>query len=408
MSDAVSLLALADGEGASRPDVYAGDALWQCPLTRIWVVESYELVRQVLSRPADFSSKTTLAMLDAGFPAREIEAIYRDAGCGWARTLQTNDPPDHRRFRALVERVFTSSRVDAMTPFMEHAARALLADCPVDVSFDAIARVAMPLPLRVIANDLGVPEGDLPDLKRWSDAAIQSIGLGATREEHLEAARCGVEFQRYFGARLEKPLDLQPGTLIERVATAAHQAEARMTRAEQLSLLHQLMIAGHETTTSTLGSILLCLATRAGLMAQVRTDAGASKRLIEDVLRLHAPVQGLFRITTGDVRLGEQILPARTVLSLRLGAANRDPDRFSGDEPLAGPPAGAHLAFGLGLHHCIGAPLARRELLAVVGAVLERFGALRLGVAPGALVYSRSVMTRGLIGLPLIGSRHDH
>lgn len=408
MSAPASLLALADGEGPSRPDVYAGDAIWQCPVTRIWIVESYELVRQALSRPGDFSSKTTLAMLDAGFPAREIEAIYRDAGCAWARTLQTNDPPDHRRFRALVEKVFTASRVDAMTPFMEHAARALLADCPDDVEFDAVERLAMPLPLRVIAGELCVALDDLPQLKRWSDAAIQSIGLGATRDEHLHAARCGVEFQRHFTPLLADPSSLRPGTLIERVAASAELADARLTLPEQLSLLHQLMIAGHETTTSTLASILLSLATRPELVELVRADAGAAKRLIEDILRLHAPVQGLFRITTGEVALGPVTLPPRQVLSLRLGAANRDPQRFADDEPLAGPPTGAHLSFGLGLHHCIGAPLARRELLAAVGAVLERFGGLRLAVDPGALVYSRSVMTRGLVALPLIGKSHVH
>ena len=408
MSDSTSLLDLAVTEGPSGPTVYAERPVWRCAVTGIWVVESYELVRQALLRSAEFSSKTTLSILDARFPAHEVEAIYRDSGCTWTRTLQTNDAPGHRRFRALVERVFTASKVDAMTPDMENAARELLADCPDQAVFDAVERLATPLPLRVIANQLGAPVEDFSLLKRWSDAAVRAIGLGATREQHLDAARCGVEFQRYFGAMLDDPARLPPGSLIDRIAAASDPADATLARAEQLSLMHQLMIAGHETTTSTLASILLFLATHEDLVAIVRADPGAAKRLIEDVLRLHAPVQGLFRITTGPVDLGGVELPSRAILSLRLGAANRDPSRFSHDEPLAGPPPGAHLSFGLGLHHCIGASLARRELLAAVAAVLKRYATLRLGAPTESLVYSRSAMTRGLLGLPIIGTPHVH
>lgn len=376
---------------------------WRCARTGIWVVESHALVAHALSRPAEFSSKVKLAALDSGFPAAEVEAIYRAGGYPPARTLQTNDPPAHRRFRALVERVFTPSRVEATVPDIDAACTALLESWPADAPFEAMAGFAVPLPLRVISVQLGVPAEDFLLFKRWSDAAIQAIGLGATREEQIHAARCGVEFQHYFAALLADPARRPEGSLIDRVAQAAAQPDCTLTQPEQLSLLHTLMIAGHETTTSTLGSLLRMLAEQPALATTARSDAKLQRRLIEEALRLQAPVQGLFRITTQALHFGGIDLPARSLLCLRLGAANRDPLRFAsgGELDLSGPVA-AHLSFGAGIHHCIGAPLARRELGVALAALLSRF--TRIELAPGALPlqYSVSVMTRALLALPLI------
>jgi cytochrome P450 len=380
---------------------------WRCARTGIWVVENHALVSDALSRPAEFSSKVSLAALDAEFPAAEVEAIYRAGGYPPARTLQTNDPPAHRRFRVLVERVFTPSRVEATVPHMEAACASLLEQWPADVPFEAMAGFAVPLPLRVISTQLGVPAEDFLLFKRWSDAAIQAIGLGATREQQLAAARCGVEFQHYFAALLADPARRPEGSLIDRVAQAAQQPDSLLTVPEQLSLLHTLMIAGHETTTSTLGSLLHMLAEQPALAASARHDAKLQKRLIEEALRLQAPVQGLFRITTQAMKFGEVELPARSLLCLRLGAANRDPARFAsgGELDLAGPIA-AHLSFGAGIHHCIGAPLARRELGIALAALLARFTRFELAPGAGPLQYSASVMTRALLALPLIAQGH--
>lgn len=400
-----SALSLLDLPGLAPPEELraAPAPLWRCPRTSIWIAESHALVADALNRPADFSSKVTLAALDAGFPSADVDAIYRDGGVPWTRTLQTNDPPDHRRFRALVERVFTPSKVEAMGPSIERHCRALLDAWPAGEAVDAMTAFAVPLPLRVISEQLGVPASDYLLFKRWSDAAIRAIGLGATREEHLEAARCGVEFQRYFSAILADPARRPAGSLVERVALAAATAEFALTQAEQLSLLHMLMIAGHETTTSTLGSLLMVLATRPALVADVRGDARLQRRLIEEVLRLQAPVQGVFRVTTRELEWGGATLPAGTRVCLRLGAASRDPAKFPpGDEPVLDGPVPPHLAFGAGIHHCIGAPLARRELSVALTVLLERFDGFRIPDDALPLEWSRSVMTRGLRALPLV------
>jgi cytochrome P450 len=370
------------------------------------MVEPYALVQEVLAQPEVFSNKVSLTQLDAGFPAAEVEAIYRSGGVLWTRTLQTNDPPSHRRFRSLVERVFSPAKVTEIVPQIEARARELLARWPANSPFDAMAGFAIPLPLQIIAEQLGVPASDYLDFKRWSDAALRAIGLDASPAQHLEAARCGVEFQRYFQPRLLDPAGLPEQSLTARIARAAQQAEFALSLPEQLSLLHTLMIAGHETTTSTLGSMLLLIAQDPALGHRVRADEKSLRNLVEETLRLHAPVQGLFRIATRDTSLGGAAIPARSTLCIRLSAANRDAKKFPAAEQLALDAASAqHLAFGHGIHHCIGASLARRELAVAVSAVLERFDSLTL--APGAepLHYVESIMTRALAALPLIGYR---
>lgn len=398
-------LALADPDAGSNADGAAPQP-WRCSESGIWVVESYALAQQVLATPDTYSNKVSLTQLDPKFPATEIEAIYRAGGVLWSRTLQTNDPPSHRKFRKLVERVFSPAKVAEMAPQIAQAVDTLLARWPVAVPFDAMDAFAVPLPLQVISEQLGVAATDYRLFKRWSDAAIRAIGLGASHEEHVQAARCGVEFQQYFEPKLTDATLRPAGSLIDRVARAAGETEFALTPAEQLSLLHTLMIAGHETTTSTLGSLLLLVVKWPDLGHAALHDERALKGLIEEALRLHAPVQGLFRVTTHATTLGAQALPARAIVCVRLGAANRDARRFAAGDQLALETANSqHLTFGYGIHHCIGAGLARRELAIALAAVLQRFEALTIDPAAPPLEYSRSVMTRSLTSLPLIARR---
>ena len=394
-------------EGPSHREVYQQHPVWQCPETGMYVVESYALVKEVLANPSLYSSKVSLSLLDATFPAEEVAAVFREGGVVWTRTLQTNDPPDHKRFRTLVEKVFTFRRVEELDRGMRATVEDLVGAVIAGETFDAVERWAVPLPLRIISEQLGVPAADFWDFKRWSDAAIRAIGLGATREQHVHAAHCAVEFQRYFAPILADRMRRPAGSLVALIADAAADPLAPFTVAEQLSLLHQLMIAGHETTTATLASLLCMVAEDPSLLARVRGAPLHQRRLVEDVLRLHAPVQGLFRVTTAATVLGGMSLPSRAVVSLRLGAANRDPARFGELQSRAeSTPSAGHLSFGFGLHHCVGAPLARRELEVALDVISGRFARLMLAIPVTQLTYTRSVMTRSLLTLPLIGTFH--
>ena len=402
-------LAERNGRADARPGT--GRAIWRCPETGVWVVESYALIMDAVGRPAEFSNKYSLSLLDPGFPAAEVEKIYREGGCLWARTLSANDPPDHRRFRALVERIFSGAKVNAIEPFVRETSRELLAGWPDGAEFDAMAGYAVPLPTRVIARELGVAREDGHRFNRWSDAAVGTLSLNSTRDSHLEAARAGVEFQAYFGARLDDPGLRPPGSLIDLVARTAQEPDAEqgaaITRAEQLGLLHTLMIAGHETTAATLGEMLRRLASEPATWDALRESDGARRRYVEETLRLAAPAQGLWRITTREVELRGETIPKRSVVSLRFAAANREDARFPDPEAvrLDRPAVPAHLTFGAGIHHCIGASLARRELLVALQELVTTFRSLELAVPEAALRYTRSVTTRGLVALPLRARR---
>lgn len=394
---------------APRPpggDPRTGRALWRCPETGAYVVESHALVAEALARPEDFSNRYSLSLLDPGYPAAEVEAIYREGGCLWARTLSANDPPEHRRFRALVERVFSPAKVAAIEPYIRETGARLLADWPAGDTVDAMAAYAVPLPTTVIARELGVAAGDAARFKAWSDAAVATLSLNATREAHLHAARAGVEFQRYFAPLLADATRRPAGSLIDLVANAAREAGAGFTLAEQLSLLHTLMIAGHETTTATLGELCLRLAQAPQAWGSLRAAESERRRWVEEVLRLAAPAQGLFRVARRDTTLGGVAIPARALLSLRFAAANRDPAAFVDADAirLDRPSVPAHYTFGGGLHFCIGAGLARRELAVALEQLLARFERLDLAVEPAALRWSASVTTRGLLALPLRAS----
>lgn len=402
-----SLYSFADQEGPSDPSVYGSSPIWRCEQSGMYIVESYTLVKEVLNRPALFSSKVSLALMDPKFPAAEAAAIFAEGGCAWARTLQTNDAPDHKRFRSLVDKVFTTRRVDQLEPGIRVTLQSMLASVSPNQVFDAVESLAMPFPLRIISEQLGVAPDHFRDFKRWSDAAVRAIGLGATREQHLAAARCAVAFQQYFIPILADGTRRPRGALVALVADADAGAEQPFTTSEKLSLLHQLMIAGHETTASTLATLLRLLAEDASLLARLRGAPLLRRQLIESVLRLHAPVQGLFRVTTAAASLGGLMLPPRSLLGLRLGSANRDPARFSDSELLSeSTKTIAHLSFGFGMHHCVGATLARRELEVALEVICDTFSHLRLAVPPDNLVYTHSVMTRSLTALPLIGVFH--
>lgn len=401
---------LAERGAGMAPPPAAGHDVWRCAATGVYVVESYALVVEAAARTEEFSSRYSLSLLDPGYPAAEVEAIYRAGGCLWARTLNANDSPDHRRFRALVERIFTARKVDAIEPYVRETSAALLRAWPEGEIVDAMAAYALPLPTRVIARELGVAQSDSPRFRAWSDAAVGTLSLASTREDHLAAARAGVEFQAYFGARLDDATLRPAGSLLELVATATADAGAPpFTRAERLSLLHTLMIAGHETTAATLGEMLRRLALDATVWPELRASEAVQRRYVEEMLRLAAPAQGLFRVTTRAVVLGGVEIPARSLVSLRFAVANRDAARFEApdDVRLDRPAVPAHLAFGTGIHHCIGAALARRELLVALQDVLAAFEALELAVPDATLRRTRSVTTRGLLALPLRARRAE-
>jgi cytochrome P450 len=228
----------------------------------------------------------------------------------------------------------------------------------------------------VIAELIGVPHTDLTRFKAWSDAIVEPFSLMVSHERELECARLVVEMQHYFAALLEDRRRAPRDDLLTQLVKAGDDPDLHFSLQEQLTIITiDLLASGNETTTAAISSGLLLLMQDPQALAAVRSDRDLLHNLAEEILRLESPAQGMFRRITQDTVLGGVGLKKGEILSVRFGAANRDESQFPDAEriDLHRHQPGKHLALGIGRHHCIGAQLARQELISAFGGLLERY-----------------------------------
>lgn len=373
------------------------------PATGMWLIANYKDMQAVIKDVARFSNN--LVLVDRRPTPVPDEAIRIFAEDGFARPqcLQRNDPPQHGRFRKLVDRAFTAGRVKALGPYIEDVVRDLVDALPVGEPVDFIRHFAVPLPCIVIADQLGVPREDIPRLKLWSDALLDPVGMMITPEREIECAREVVEFQHYFAARIEERRAAPRDDILSNLV-AAMDGEAALTTEEVLNLLEQLLTGGNETTTNAIGSALLLLIDHPKQQERLRAEPARIGNFVEEVLRTETPVQGLFRQTTCDVVMGDVTIPQGAVVMLRHGAVNRDPAKFPDPDrfDIARDNAGAQLAFGAGVHFCPGAMLARAELATAFRQLLDRFSRVELAGKRDDIAYHSSFFLRGLRRLDVV------
>ncbi|WP_169812517.1 cytochrome P450 [Nocardia acidivorans] len=372
----------------------------------MWFVTSRDLVAKALADHDTFSSAFGLPQMP--IPDRikaEVEAITAQ---GWppVPTLLTADPPEHHYYRRMLAKAFTPRFIARLEPEIRSIARELVAALPDGAPVETIERFAAPLPLRVIATVLNVPGDRIHDFKRWSDQFTATVGGQLDDAGLLEQARNMVEFQRYFAARLDDRRADPRDDLLSGLVTAHsmdNQDEPLSTGAI-LNIIVQLLIAGNETSTKLLGGVLHELAREPRLWAELRErPAERAADIIEEGLRFLSPVQSMFRITKAEATLGDYTIPAGQLVVLVFGSANRDqeiftdPDEFDPDRPNAK----AHLAFGAGIHACLGAPLARLESRIALEELAARFGTLQLD-RDNDFAYEPSFMLRGFQRLSVV------
>lgn len=367
-----------------------------------WVVSSFADVERVLHDPSAFSSKWVTGPYRATAFAPMMAAVARDPRAATAMIyfhigLIDSDGDVHRRERSFVAKAFTPRRVRTFEPAIRELSEQLTEAIVGRTEVPFVQEFAVPLPVKVIAQGLGLHPSKYLDLKRWSDGFQRPIGTPDPSPEQLEEfLTASTEFTDYVTPIIEERR-LAPADDIISVLTHENEAGERLNNAEILSLCGALLLAGNETSTAALAGTLLYLIRTPGLQDQVRADPSLIPALVEEGLRLTTPAQVLFRTATADAEVaGVKIAKGDHVL-LRFAAANRDEARF--DTPLAPCLDRAdkrHLTFGRGLHTCLGAPLARAELRITLETLVARTSAITLSNRDDAVVPAGNEMTAGV------------
>lgn len=394
--------------------------VFDAPDLGLKVVTRYDLIMEVLKDPETYSSTSTfvadvqMRSLFSAPPEVQKQLIEINSGRQPpANTLLTADPPVHTRYRSPVSKLFRAGRVKKMQPYVDAIVSEAIdafEEGPGPVDF--VARFAFPVPLRIIADRLGVPAEDREFFYDGATAAAALLRMTTPPpDEMLRRARLLVGLEDYMTELVEKRRADPKDDLCSALAAARLEQEDRpFDRAETWSILSQFLVAGHETTASAFGFAMRILCEKPDLQSRIRGDEDLVRCFVEEALRLEAPVQGLPRVVTKDTELAGVPLAAGETIMLRYGAANRDERQYPmpDEVDLARPHPGAHLTFGSGTHHCPGAPLSRQELNRGILALLDRLENLRLSPAHPPPRAEPSVILRNLPELWIEFDRRAH
>ena len=316
--------------------------------------------------------------------------------------LLLTDPPQHKRQRALVSAAFSPKRVNALEPEIRRFAKGLIDRFVERGEVELVSEFSLPLPMTVIATMLGVPPEHMNDFKRWADAFTAGVGAARSADEIATMFADIDAFYDYFTRAIESRLETPRDDLLTDLITARMDGQEPLSADEILLMLSQFLVGGHETTTLMITSAMYRFATSPDLAGAVRADPSSIPRFIDEMLRLDAPVQGMFRLTTRPARIGDVELPEGALVWVVFGAANRDPKAFACPNEIAtessSPP---HLTFGRFEHFCLGSSVARLELRIATELLLARLPDLHLGCDPADLRRHGSFVLHGYSALPL-------
>jgi cytochrome P450 len=375
------------------------------PKTGIVSVSTFELITKVNTQPRIFSNNFS-EQLRSGSAAQidPDELAILSQGVIPKNTMLTADPPDHTRYRKLAMKAFTYKRVEGMGDYVAKVANALIDRFARDGACEFKTAFANHLPMTVIADALGVPRADMDRFHTWSDAFVAQLGGVADKAARLDAARKIVEFQKYFIDKIEEKRRSPTEDIISDLVHAdlAEEGDPRkMDHAELLSILQQLLVAGNETTAHSLTAGLFYLISNPDQMARLIADPSLTANFVEETLRYLSPTNNMWRLVTQDAEIGGVPVRKGELVLLRYGSGNRDAAHFPDGErfDMARANAKTHLAFGAGIHTCIGAQLARKEMNIAFPILLQRIRNPKLAAGKNAFRYSPNVLLRGVLEL---------
>ena len=312
------------------------------------------------------------------------------------------DPPDHTRLRSLVNKAFISRAVTALEPYIRRLLATLLdeIDDP-SAGFDIMEALAHPLPVTVIAEMLGIPAEDRAQFRIWSNQRARILEPSLSRRERALAGTATQAVSAYLRPIVRERRAAPQEDIVSALAQAEERGDS-LSETEMLNMLRLLLIAGNETTTNLIGNGMLALLRNPDQMARLREEPALIPAAVEELLRFDSPVQADFRRALEDCEVNGFPVQRRQNVVTLIGAANRDPDVFEAPDRFdVSPRRTSHISFGRGIHHCIGAPLARLEGRIVIEGLLERFRSLRL--LDACPRFRNSIVLRGLESLPVAG-----
>ncbi|NND69225.1 MAG: cytochrome P450 [Halioglobus sp.] len=380
--------------------------VYQDPQSGVFIVSTYDLVREAHKNDAVFSNEFTLALGSAQQLEDDVlEAMKRTYNLGKG-TLLTVDDPEHKMYRDTVRDFFLKDNIERYRPWIEDLAETTVSGLPFGEEFDFVEGFSRPYPLSVIMHVLGIPLDMLDDAFKWTVANVTVLSQVSDKKTLLQAHAAVKEEYDWFAQALEERRANPRDDLLNHVAHL--EVEGRpMTVEEQLSHCTQFLVAGNETTTATLAEGIRQLALNPEQEAAVRADRSLIPNLVEETLRLASPTSNMWRLCKEDYDLGGTTIPAGSMVLLKYFSSNHDDAMF--EQPLefdvSRKNAKRHIAFGFGSHVCIGQHLSRLEMTIAWEKLFEHTSSIKLAADPTSLEYMPNILLRGLEQLPVVLER---
>lgn len=375
----------------------AEDPVHWSPLMEAWILTRYDDVTAVLT-DSRFSANRRLAR--SRFAQEALRREEEFGPLGRSQTMLTSDPPQHTRLRGLVSKAFTPRTVESLRPRIQDIVDNLLDAVRGSGHLDLIRDLAYPLPVIVIAEMLGIHPEHRDQFKRWSDEIVATLDGTFNTPEVLERARKSVsELADYFRGVIEQRRRQPQQDLISGLI-AAEEGGHILNEDEMLATARLLLVAGNETTTNLIGNGMLALMRNPAQLHKLRDDPSLIPTAVEELLRYDGPVQATGRVAMEDLEISGRLIKKGQLVFSLLAAADRDPAQFENPDHLEiTRHPNEHVAFGDGIHFCLGAPLARTESQIAIGTLLRRIPNARLETDDPP--WGRSFILRGLKSLPL-------
>jgi cytochrome P450 len=380
--------------------------VWIDPITGFYVITRFEDIRKLLLDTKNFSNDMrggqggSRAQLDSARAVR-MNTLYEEKGWVPGATLAGRDDPNHKQMRTMFNEAFKPKKIEGMDSFVRDTAYKLIDAFVDDGQCDWIKQYAVPLPLIVIGQQMGVPEQDIWKIKAWTDAWVQRLGMMQTEEEEQWSVEMEIEAQHYFQPIFERLRKEPDDTLLsDMVNRVIPEWERPLTDNElHAEMMADTFVGGSETTTNAIGYGLKLLIENPDVWQKLRSNPDKYLRAFcEEVVRLEGPVQGLFRMAANDVEMHGVLIPRGSMINVRYAAANRDEREFEcpADLNLEREKPGRHIGFGSGIHHCLGAPLARRELFWAFQALIDRVDGMRFTVGANSFEVAPNFSLRAM------------